>query len=1079
MDNRIALDPNRSIVVEACAGSGKTWLLVSRVVRLLLAGVKPAEILAITFTRKAAQEMQQRLHEWLRDLAARDDDWVRQFLRERSLDEAEIEALLPRARSLYAEVLEAQPPLTINTFHGWFMQLMQRAPLSAAPGGASLLERTQGLQDEAWRTFADSLRDDAEGETAQSLRALFAEIGLNNTRTLLFRFVALRNEWQAYVAGQDEPVDWALAQLHATMELDDVRDPVQAWAQHGAQAVYDFAAQLAANGTAKQKESATALEQSWTDMTDAEARFAAVWAQMYTQKGERRSLKPTAKQNADAFIASRDGLFGQMDEVRGELDDRRVYEINRHALRCGAALLDCYQSLKQRQQQMDFGDLEWQVARLLNDSDHAEYMQYKLDSRYKHVLLDEFQDTNPLQWQVLKAWFTAADAVESRPTIFMVGDPKQSIYRFRRADARIFDEVRAYLVDHYGAAHQKRNVTRRNAPVVLSAVNGVFLGQGRLGGYEEHQSHHVSLPGYVEVMQLVVKEETADTPQAALTLRNPLLQERAGQSSDARGKEAELFAARIAEIVGHWHVHGEDGEVRTAGYGDIMVLVRKRTHLAIYEQALRHLHIPYLTSRRGGLLDTLETLDIQALLTFLITPFANLQLAQVLRSPLFGCGDEDLLQLAAPGEGSWWHRMRSLVESGAASDTLQRAESLLRNWLNLADRLPVHDLLDRIYFEADAVVRYRAAAPTELREQAAANLQAFLHIALNVDAGRYPSLPRFLHELVELRSASDNEAPDEGKLGAVGNAVRFLTVHEAKGLEAPIVWLLDANDAREPSDSHGVLLDWSPDAPRPEHFSLYVSPKGRGRRAELFASEAELSRREGMNLLYVAMTRARQALLVSGHGSEKGDTWYGLVAAAMASAGERDAHPNPLLCEVLGAPHEATSLAPQVDEGLRRPFPIGSRRTGMTEAQRRGVKLHALLQHLAPDSLCPKGGSDDVEILRRRSQLSAAELGTLLPQAQEMLARPELQRFFDPARYLHASNELPYVNADGELRRIDRLVEFDDEVWVLDYKMGERIKPDTYREQMAEYRRAMRALHPQKAVRCALLFEAGEWCEIE
>src|SRR4030066_240828 len=289
-----------------------------------------------------------------------------------------------------------------------------------------------------------------------------------------------------------------------------------------------------------------------------------------------------------------------------------------------------------------------------------------------------------------------------------------------------------------------------------------------------------------------------------------------------------------------------------------MVLVRARTHLRVYQHALRARHIPFLTSRRGGLLDTLEAEDIQALLTFLITPFADLELAQALRSPLFACSDEDLMRLAEIPPGpplhpqgvrrgvpdafsitlsqakggtlnipsaefsplltlsppfakggpggicSWWQRLQHLADPSPA---LQRAAGLLQRWLALADKLPVHDLLDRIYFEGDLMHRYAAALPAELHETVRANLQAFMEIALNVDAGRYPSLPRFLAELRELRAA-ENESPDEGKVGETGNALRIYTVHEAKGLEAPIVWLLDANDTQSKADSYSGLLDW-------------------------------------------------------------------------------------------------------------------------------------------------------------------------------------------------------------------------------------------------------------------------------
>ncbi len=152
------------------------------------------------------------------------------------------------------------------------------------------------------------------------------------------------------------------------------------------------------------------------------------------------------------------------------------------------------------------------MRQLLNDSDHAEYLQYKLDSRYRHVLLDEFQDTNPLQWQILQAWFAASAAVQSTPTVFVVGDPKQSIYRFRRADARLFGVVRGFLQQHYAAHHLTQNETRRNAPAVLDAVNGVFDGLHGYADFAIHHAHQKALPGHVEVLPLAVAAETAPSP---------------------------------------------------------------------------------------------------------------------------------------------------------------------------------------------------------------------------------------------------------------------------------------------------------------------------------------------------------------------------------------------------------------------------------------------------------------------------------------------------------------------------------------------------------------------------------------
>ena len=1129
MDNHIALDPQNSVVVEACAGSGKTWLLVSRIVRLLLDGVKPGEILAITFTRKAAQEMQARLHEWLHLLAVQDDDTVRQFLRERAVDDID-DALLEKARCLYRDALLAQPSITISTFHGWFMQIIQRAPLNAeVPVGMQLLERTQALRDEAWQAFADSLRAAPDGGNAQFMQWLFTEYGLHSTRALLENFVHKRAEWWAYSSGQEDAVAWAIEQLRNEFEVDMEFDPAMDWGirDSNEEMLFAFVAQLACNGTEPQKEKASELERAWTD-SKPEERFTILWPLMFTQKSEPRigsPFKPTTKQNEDAFLISRNSLQTSLQAVRDALIERAALCMNEAALHCGTALLEHYQELKLRSQQMDFTDLEWQVYRVLNRSDCAEYMQYKLDSRYKHVLLDEFQDTNPLQWQILQSWFSAAAAVNSRPAVFVVGDPKQSIYRFRRADARLFEEVRKFLQAEFGAHYLTQNMTRRNSPMVLDAVNSIFIEHpDGFVDFEEHVAHHQDLPGHVEVLPLAATIEQA-VLQIGEGLRNPLTTPRTEEQSGAREIEAEQFAAHIADIVANWSVLG-DGKQRRAEYGDIMVLVRKRTHLRVYEHALRARHIPFLTSRRGGLLDTLEAEDIQALLTFLITPFADLELAQALRSPLFACSDADLMSIAGAerqdrGSGigdresgaeaqssisdprsSWWSRLQRIAQHNTASAELQRAHHLLQSWLQLADKLPVHDLLDRVYFEGDLLHRYAAALPVELRETVRANLQAFMEIALNVDAGRYPSLPRFLAELRELRAA-ENESPDEGKVGEVGNALRIYTVHEAKGLEAPIVWLLDANDTQRKTDSYGVLLDWQPNEPRPAHFSLFGDKRGRGaKRAHYFDADEAYARREEMNLLYVAMTRAKQVLLVSGNGEPAEASWYGRIAAAVQP------RENPLLAEASSSfsSHPSGKKTdghfPAEHIELLRPIPTGQRKLRSTSEQRRGIWLHSLLQYLVPstNSGCasfspfagaPKAGNPlgaeapaeltqgEREELQARCGIPPGEMDSLWQHARHLLVLPQLQRFFDPQCYRDACNEIPYVNARGELKRIDRLVEFDDEVWVLDYKTGAVPDVAPYRTQMREYRAAMQAVYAGKTVRCALLFGDGVLCEVE
>ncbi len=922
--------------------------------------------------------MQARLQEWLRDLAMKDEAYVRGFFAERGLQDLD-DGQAQRARELYATVLLAQPGITISTFHGWFMQVMQRAPLNAdVMQGMTLLERPDSEQQEAWEELLEQMRKQPDSALAQHMQWLFGECGLFNTRKLLFNFLAKRAEWWAYTQEQPDLLNFALKNLRADLDVDMEFDPVADWGMCGnsEEVYFAFVRQLAGDGTDTQKGKAGELERAWTDAAP-EVRYAWVRPLLYKQDGEPRSFKPTRKQDAEAFLVTRDALFDTLQEVRDTLAEQQAYRLNEAVLHCGVAFLEHYQALKQQKQQMDFADLEWQLCRLLQNSEHAETMQYKLDSRYRHVLLDEFQDTNPLQWQTLRAWFDAAVAVDSQPTVFVVGDPKQSIYRFRRADARLFGVARDYLKEHFVAQELHNNHTWRNAPAVLDAVNAVFAGHPEgFVDFEPHTAEHTSLPGHVSVLPLAVAESVmAEIKEnAPLILRDPLTTPRDEQEEGARQKEAAQFADLLRTIVSGWSVIEKDRQ-RQANYGDIMVLVRSRTHLAVYEEALRSRHIPFLTSRRGGLLDTLEARDIQALLVFLMTPFADLALAQVLRTPVFACGDSDLMRIAgarnkeqeASGDDqlvsrpwplapeSWWSCLQNM---DSPSTALQRARQLLKSWLPLADKLPVHDLLDRIYFEGDVLARYAAVLPPEMRAKVVANLHAFMEIALSVDAGRYPSLPRFLQVLRELSDSTD-DSPDEGKLGTAGDAVRIYTIHEAKGLQAPIVWLLDANAEGKHREGNDVLLDWPTYEQKPLHFSLYADQSSRGKkRATLFEHDAAQQAREEMNLLYVAMTRAQQALIVSGNSKgedkeerKKAMSWYDRIAAGVSEL------QNPL-CNV--APSSAEEKkSPKRKIALPAIIPAGKRAARDTLQQQRGIWLHALLQHLTtplPQPLLPQAG---------------------------------------------------------------------------------------------------------------------------
>ena len=1133
LDIPAALDPARCCVVEACAGSGKTWLLVARMLRALLAGAAPSEILALTFTRKAAQEMRERLDALLLQLATDDDDAALALLTERGLSAREARQQLPRARLLYSQVLAAAPSIAIDTFHGWFIGLARRAPLQvqdeAACLGATLDDAAGRLQDDAWQRFALRCGRAPAGREGQAFQRLLAQQGLFQTSALLRGMSARMVEWQAFTEGQTDAAGWALEQLRGDIgsgdaqarsgfitvhqtELDTLllglaafdgrlanwgkaalaaqvslmaaqgrgqdvaQDGVANAAQHVAQNVAPNAAQNAAEVTAAQH-----------------ALFDAIGKILFKADGAARDIKPTKKaltewgdEAAHSFAARLQALTEPWYVAREAQRIAGTLALNADVFVCGAALLEELDAVKRESRRIAFTDIEALARRLMGDSGITAYLHERLDARIRHVLIDEFQDTNPVQWQALKGWFAAYGADAARPGVFLVGDPKQSIYRFRRADARLFDSAKAWLRDNFDAQVFDHNITRRNPPAVVELLNTLFAQIPGYTHFHAHQAADAAKPGRVELLPLpAAGPKAATAPVPGAPLRNPLLEAAPDDEDTRAAAEGAQVAKRIRALLAHEVVRDAQGVPRRLRCSDIMLLARRRRDFAVYEMALRRAGIPLITSRSGGLLESQEARDLAALLNVLMTPSRDLWFAQVLKSPLVGASDDDLLELGQQPGGTWWQR---LIDTAALPLHLERARNNLRAWHAVAGVLPVHDLLDRILAEADARARYHAAAPAHQGAQVLANLDAFVELALNVDSGRFPSLPRFLDELKRMARGSEQEAPGEG-IAAREDAVRLMTVHGAKGLEAPVVFLLGASAAPPPERGHRDLVIWPPDAAAPAHFSIMAAKADAPAvQLDLLAAESELDRIESVNLLYVALTRARQIVIVSGAevGNLHAQAPYSLVATALQALGDKGLGDIPLeesLPERLAAgclveegggagdglvlkrasPPAATPLTSS------NPVPAGRLRAPETDAMREGTRMHLVLQRLT-DTLDARAPAPLAAALAHTIGVDADTAHTMLTHAQAVCAAAALHQFFNPARFVNVRNELTCVTATGDTRRIDRLVEFDHEVWVLDYKA--QVTPAQqpgYAAQLADYAVALRTLYPGKVMRCGLI----------
>jgi ATP-dependent helicase/nuclease subunit A len=709
-------------------------------------------------------------------------------------------------------------------------------------------------------------------------------------------------------------------------------------------------------------------------------------------------------------------------------------------------------------------DVEQAAHRLLSDDVLAGWVQEKLDARVRHLLVDEFQDTNPLQWQALHAWLSGYAGAGTAPSVFIVGDPKQSIYRFRRAEPQVFAAAQRFVAEGLGGDRLSCDHTRRNARAVLDGVNTVMLAAAQAGEFPGFRVHSTASDTAGALLRLppierpqadaaADEDAPADWRDSLLTPRE--LPEERLVTLECR-QAARWIAARLA-----------------AGLRpqDVMVLARRRDRLVVMEDELRTLRIPAQQPEKTDLAEQPEVQDVVALLDVLVSPTHDLSLARALKSPLFGLADDDLVQIAllarrhqtAGTPRTWLELLRAGEELPAH---LQAIGTRLAGWQRRLAQLPPHDALAEIVDEGDVLARYAQAMPPALREAALANLRALLGAALQLDGGRYATPYALVRQLKAGGVA--------GPAVAESAAVRLLTVHGAKGLEAPVVLLLDTDTASARAETMGVIVDWPGEEETPRRFSFLASEsRPPACNAEALAEEQAARRREELNALYVAMTRAQRELVVSSvqpRNPVEGSWWQRLSP----------------LCTPLEAPESATVLGaaavgsvalPVVPPAPPQATPVPQRRDSRTPASRVGEALHRLLELHGGGLTAPPAAA--LARIGRSFGLDAAQL----EQARAMalrIAQGEGAWAWDPRDIAWAADEVELVH-EGEVLRLDRLVRRHDGAWwVLDHKSAAHPERDeALLAQLRRYARAIADLHPGAPVAAAFLTGDGRLVKVD
>jgi ATP-dependent helicase/nuclease subunit A len=1119
-------DPAVSAFVEASAGSGKTKVLTDRVLRLLLAeGTRPGAILCLTFTKAAAAEMATRLARQLGEWAVLSESALAERLAE-LLGRAATRADLDAARGLFARVIEMPGGMRISTIHAFCQSLLRAFPLEAG------LAPQFGVIEpaEAAGLLAEAEESVLAGPAAprEALAALASLVAPNRFRDLLAALTEGREKLAEALARAG-----SLAALRAALarhlDLDPEADEgalIGAAAAAPVEGLVIAARLLGASRNANDRERGAALI-AWLELP-APARAARweAWRAIFLTKDD----EPRARLGTNDIGARRDECLGilraEAARVRAVQEARRAMRLlvaTAALLGLGAPVLAAYADRKRRAGLMDYDDLILSARRLLEDPGSA-WVLFKLDGGLDHLLLDEAQDSNAAQWGIAaaltEAFFDGEGSARPGPlprSVFAVGDVKQAIYGFSGADAEGFGQWQAHFAARAAAAgaafrRVRLNVSFRSAAPVLDLVDAVFAeGAARAGVVEPgatlaHRPDRLGQAGLVELWPML-EAAPADPPPPWEVPEAPV------SASGADAVLAEAIAARIAD----WLARGERLEARGRAMraGDIIVLLRKRHPLAPrLLRALKDRGVPVSGADRLALVREIAVQDVLALCDVLLLPEDDLQLAAVLKSPLIGLTEEALLDLAATRQGSLWGR---LAAARGADTPTGRAADWLARLMNRADLVTPHGLLAEVLGEHGG----RARLLARLGPDAADPLDELLNAALAHEARHPPSLQGFVHWL--RRSAAEVRREQEG----AGDAVRVMTVHNAKGLQAPVVILPDTIH-RAPNDG-GLRWDHAAEPPLP----LWAPRKDAQAPAyaAVLAAEAAARAAEENRLLYVALTRAEDRLLIAGwqnrapkDGPWPEGSWYGLIARGFERLGAAEA---PFDHTGFGAPQGARfgaatlrrhalaqAAAPRPDRpasgrtgaaGLpgwaRRPAPAeaeaGSLAPSAVPAEaetpaaaphgaadptgrrfRRGRLVHALLQHLPDFDAVGREAAARAFLARPGHGLDAAEQAATLAEVMALLAEPALAEALGPDSLAEApiAGRLGGRLVSGQ---VDRLLLRPDRVLVLDYKTNrpppERLDqvPPAYLRQMAAYRAVLRLAFPGRAVEAALVWTYG------
>ena len=1088
-----ASDPAASSFVSANAGSGKTHVLVQRVIRLLLGGVAPEKILCITFTKAAAANMAERVFSTLGHWVTLDDVSLDAAIKEAGIANPNAK-LRKSARQLFACALETPGGLKVQTIHALCTRLLQQFPFEAnVPARFAVLDdrdQNEMMERANLTVFLEASRH-PDSATGQALRMAMASAADVTFKEVVREACLSRDHFMAWTdtAGSAHA---AARQTSAALGVDpeDRIEDVERDIVDGPnlpRSEWEAIARVLDTGSKTDQDQAARLRSGL--MFSGAAQVEEYLGVFLTETDRTRRKSVVTKKFVDnnsvvgRLFESEADRIAPLIERRRALTARDRTEALLHIATASAAN---YRREKLERGLLDYDDLIDKTLEML-DRVSSGWVHYKLDRGVDHVLIDEAQDTSPRQWDIVAhiiSEFTSGAGARDRVTrtVFAVGDEKQSIFSFQGAAPREFDLRRRALKKKFEDAGLKFdpvsfNYSFRSGPAILHSVDHVFREQEIFrsihaveNGYPIHHALEDAGPSLIDLWELAIADDRPDmegwrAPFDGVSVTSPEV------------KLARRIQAEIKALVESGTMTGSAGSRRPLRYGDMLVLVRRRGNaFDAVIQALKHANVPVAGADRLKLTEHIAAIDLMNLADALLLPQDDLALAVALKSPLFGLTDDDLFKLAWQRRGS----LRAALSARAATDGLLR-DALWR--LEQCERRVVNATPFAFYSWLLGGDGGRARILNRLGHEANDALDEFLELALSYERKAPASLQGFMAWL----RAADTEVKRDMEISR--DEVRVMTVHGAKGLEASVVFLVDTTTS--PSDTQRLRLINLPQGNAGLHAPGIVVWAGRkaedppalvtARAAMLGDTEDEYRR-----LLYVAMTRAADRLIVGGcmPGNRKDvrpSSWYDLISKGLerselqleeikTSSGvvkrySRSEKVAPATGSV------APAKTPSIDfpswlltpaqperpaEGLLRPsdpadddsHPVRSGESILVRAKalKRGTLVHRLLQSL-PDIAAERRREAALSYLVRNADgWTEDERLTLAEKALALIADARFAHAFAPGSQAEVSivgrldrPGQPPALVSGQ---IDRLVVTEREVLIVDYKTNHaRPKP--------------------------------------